>query len=137
MATNTMGLGLAVRPRSAGRTWPIGRWLLIAAVLGWFGLLILVPSVALLRQVVAGGWRPFCDTMRQPEVLRAFGLSLGITALRMIRFSVSICASANMGVNCSVTVIPCRLAAHSAACASFCSFPSLLALPTPALFAAA
>ena len=29
------------------RSWPIGRWLLIAAVLGWFALLILVPSVAL------------------------------------------------------------------------------------------
>src|SRR5947207_15403553 len=81
MATDAVGLGLAVRPRAAGRTWPIGRWLLIAAVLGWFGLLILVPSVALLRQVVAGRLRPFCDTMRQPEVLRAFGLSLGITAM--------------------------------------------------------
>ena len=34
----------AGRDRAA---WPIGRWLLIAAVLGWFALLILVPSVAL------------------------------------------------------------------------------------------
>jgi sulfate transport system permease protein len=84
MATDALGIGPAVRPRVAGRTWPIGRWLLIAAVLGWFGLLILVPSLALLRQVVAGGLRPFFETLRQPEVVRAFGLSLGITALATV-----------------------------------------------------
>ena len=39
----------------AGRTWPIGRWLLIGAVLSWFSLLILVPSLALVRQVFLGG----------------------------------------------------------------------------------
>jgi sulfate transport system permease protein len=85
MATDTLGAGLAARPRvdtvAAGRTWPIGRWLLVAAVLGWFGLLILVPTLALLRQVVAGGLRPFLETLRQADVLRAFGMSLGITAL--------------------------------------------------------
>src|SRR5436305_1513956 len=58
MATDAVGLGLAVRPRAAGHTWPIGRWLLIAAVLGWFGLLILVPSVAVLRHHEATGGPP-------------------------------------------------------------------------------
>jgi sulfate transport system permease protein len=79
MATDA--IGLAARPTTAGRTWPIGRWLLSAAVLGWFALLVLVPTAALIRQVVAGGLRPFFATLGQPEVIRAFGLTLGITAI--------------------------------------------------------
>jgi ABC-type sulfate transport system permease subunit len=83
MATD--GLRLSARPRAssstARRTWPIGRWLLIAAVLGWFGVLVLVPSLALLRQVLAGGLRPFITMLSRPEFVRPFGLSLGITAL--------------------------------------------------------
>jgi sulfate transport system permease protein len=71
----------AVGPR---RSWPIGRWLLIGAVLGWFALLILVPSVTLLRQVLLGGLRPFFETLTTPEVRRAFGLTLGITALATV-----------------------------------------------------
>jgi sulfate transport system permease protein len=78
-------VGLAVQPRTAslaaGRTWAVGRALLLAAVLGWFGLLILVPSSALWRRVVAGGLQPFFETIMRPEVLRAFGMSLGITVL--------------------------------------------------------
>ncbi len=58
--------------------------MLITAVLGWFALLILVPSVALLRQVLAGGLRPFLETLATPEVRRAFGLTLGITALATV-----------------------------------------------------
>jgi sulfate transport system permease protein len=54
---------------------------LIAAVLGWFAFLILVPSLTLLRTVVAGGLRPFVETLTTPEVRRAFGLTIGITAL--------------------------------------------------------
>jgi sulfate transport system permease protein len=69
---------------AANRAQPIGRWLLIAAVLGWFALLILVPSIALLRQVWAGGMRPFVETLTTPEVRRAFGLTLGITALATV-----------------------------------------------------
>lgn len=69
---------------AANRARPIGRWLLIAAVLGWFALLILVPSIALLRQVWAGGMRPFFETLTTPEVRRAFGLTLGITALATV-----------------------------------------------------
>jgi sulfate/thiosulfate transport system permease protein len=63
------------------RSWPIGRWLLISAVLGWFALLILVPTAALLRQVAFGGLRPLFDTLASADVRRAFGLTLGITAL--------------------------------------------------------
>jgi sulfate transport system permease protein len=71
----------AIAPRPAR---PIGRWLLIAAVLSWFAVLILVPSVALFRQVLAGGARPFFETLLTPEVRRAFGLTLGITALATV-----------------------------------------------------
>jgi sulfate transport system permease protein len=63
------------------RSLPLGRWLLDGVVLGAFALLILVPAVALARQVLAGGWRPFAQALAAPEVQRAFGLSLGITAL--------------------------------------------------------
>ena len=42
------------RAASPRRSLAIGRRLLIAAVLGWFALLILVPSLALFRQVYRG-----------------------------------------------------------------------------------
>src|SRR5579884_3261000 len=77
----TEAVGLAARPVAAARTWPIGRWLLTTAVLGWFALLVLVPTAALLRRVLAGGLRPFFETLGQAEVVRAFGLTLGITAI--------------------------------------------------------
>jgi sulfate/thiosulfate transport system permease protein len=83
MATDLLELEMrpAARASRARRSLPLGRWILIGAVLGWFALLILVPSVALLRQVLAGGLRPFFETLATPEVRRAFGLTLGITAL--------------------------------------------------------
>jgi sulfate/thiosulfate transport system permease protein len=83
MATDLLELEIrpGARASRAGRSLPLGRWILIGAVLGWFALLILVPSVALLRQVLAGGLRPFFETLATPEVRRAFGLTLGITAL--------------------------------------------------------
>jgi sulfate/thiosulfate transport system permease protein len=79
MATDAVGL--ATRPAVSGRDWAIGRRLLTAAVLGWFALLVLVPAAALLRQVVAAGSGPFFRTLAAPEVVRAFGLTLGIAAL--------------------------------------------------------
>jgi sulfate transport system permease protein len=68
------------RPGIRGRR-PLGRSLLNAVVLGSFALLILVPAGALARQVLAGGWRPFAEAMAAAEVRRAFGLTLGITAI--------------------------------------------------------
>ena len=86
MATDLRELGshpvsLAAHGR---RSWPIGRWLLISAVLGWFALLILVPSLALVRQVYNGGSRAFFETLATHEVRRAFLLTLGITALATV-----------------------------------------------------
>jgi sulfate transport system permease protein len=79
-----------IAPRSpaagspASLAWPVGRWLLTAAVLVWFGMLILVPGLALCRQVAAGGLRPFLETLRQAEVVRAFGMSLGIAVIATV-----------------------------------------------------
>ncbi|MBV8126751.1 MAG: sulfate ABC transporter permease subunit [Planctomycetaceae bacterium] len=68
----------AVRPSS------LGRGLLVGAVLAWFAILILVPSLALARQVFLGGLKPFLQAVARPEVQRAFGMSLGITALATV-----------------------------------------------------
>ena len=58
------------------RPLPIGRWLLTAAVLGWFALMILVPTVSLIRQALAAGLGPMAAALATPEVGRAFGLTL-------------------------------------------------------------
>ena len=81
MATDLLVVSLAARER---RSWPIGRWLLISLVLGWFALLILVPSVALVRQVYQGGLKAFFETLATFEVRRAFLLTLGITAVATV-----------------------------------------------------
>jgi sulfate transport system permease protein len=59
----------------------VGRVLLTGVVLAWFAILILVPGLALLRQVCLGGLKPLLLALSQPEVRRAFGMSAGITAL--------------------------------------------------------
>ena len=87
MATDVIvrhDFGPVAPPATARRSWPVGRWLLLAAVLGWFALLILVPSITLVRQVIIGGIQPFLETLTTPEVRRAFGLTLGITALATV-----------------------------------------------------
>src|SRR5271165_2945535 len=65
----------AVRPSS------LGRGLLAGAVLTWFAILILVPSLALMRQVFLGGLKPFLLALARPDVQLAFGMTLGITPL--------------------------------------------------------
>jgi sulfate/thiosulfate transport system permease protein len=73
-----LGLQRAARPAT------LGRWLLTGAVLGWFAILILVPTLALVRQVIVGGLAPFLSALARPEVQRAFAMSLGITALATV-----------------------------------------------------
>src|SRR5690348_16151280 len=75
----TVSAGL---PTRRGR--PLGRVLLTGVVLAWFAILILVPTVALVRQALAGGLRPFLDALASPDVRRAFGLTLGITAIATV-----------------------------------------------------
>jgi sulfate transport system permease protein len=83
MATDLplQGQGTVLIAGRGERRWPIGRWLLTSAVLGWFALLILVPTAALVRQVAGGGLRPLLNTLASPDVRHAFGLTLGITLL--------------------------------------------------------
>jgi len=57
-----------------------GRRLLVGAVVGWFALLILVPTLALARSALAGGFRPFWDALMSSDARRAFALTIGITA---------------------------------------------------------
>jgi sulfate transport system permease protein len=78
MRSTALGLGQAVRPL------PLGRWLLTGAVLAWFAILILVPTLALMRQVALGGLKPFLAALARPEVQRAFAMSVGITALATV-----------------------------------------------------
>ncbi len=64
----------------ARRRFRPGRFLLTAAVLGWLGLLILVPALALLRGAFAAGLGPFWQALASPDARAAFRLTLGITA---------------------------------------------------------
>jgi len=78
----------AAGPPSAGEAETIGsawgRRLLIGAVLSWFAILILVPGAALARQALGGGLAAMFAALNQPEVYRAFILSLWITAAATI-----------------------------------------------------
>src|SRR5262245_60102893 len=77
MATDA---ALSTRIEVTRRALPIGRWALTGAVLGWFALLILVPTIALIQRALAGGLGPFVRALTTADALRAFGLTLGITA---------------------------------------------------------
>jgi sulfate transport system permease protein len=61
------------------RSAALGRRLLTAAVVGWFGALILVPTLALVRAAFARGLTPFWQAIASPDAQRAFGLTLAIT----------------------------------------------------------
>ena len=61
-----------------------GQRLLIAAVLGWFALMILVPAVALVSRALRGGMGPFAAALVTPEAIRAFVLTLRITAIATV-----------------------------------------------------
>jgi sulfate/thiosulfate transport system permease protein len=56
-----------------------GRRLLTAAVFGWFALLILAPTLALVRGALASGLGPFWEALVSADARRAFGLTVGIT----------------------------------------------------------
>lgn len=71
-----------VPKKVAARTW--GRRILTGAVLGWFALLILAPTVGLVRQALAGGLQPFLSALASADAQRAFALTIGITAIATI-----------------------------------------------------
>lgn len=78
----------ATRPRTAARSkrdrLPWGRWLLTSLVVGWFAVLVLVPSLALVRAALAGGFRPFLEALAAPTAREAFRLTLLITLLATV-----------------------------------------------------
>lgn len=59
-------------------TWP--QRLIIAAVLGWFALLILGPAVALARRAFAPGFVRFFEKLTEPEAVESLWLTAKITA---------------------------------------------------------
>ena len=63
---------------------PIGRWFLLTVVLGWFGILILVPTLALIRGAFASGVAPFWNAITSPDAQRAFQLTIVITAVATV-----------------------------------------------------
>jgi sulfate transport system permease protein len=81
-APATVDMGPRVRLDARGSVWgAVGRRLLITAVVGWFGVLILVPALALVRGALAGGMGPFVTALAAPEARHAFGLTVAITLL--------------------------------------------------------
>ena len=67
------------RPIERVRRGAWRRRLLTAAVLGWFALLILTPTVALVRGAFASGLAPFWEAITSADAQRAFRLTVGIT----------------------------------------------------------
>jgi sulfate/thiosulfate transport system permease protein len=62
----------------------LGRFALTAIVLAWFGMLILVPTLSLVRGAFSGGLAPFWRAITSVDALRAFQLTLGITAVATV-----------------------------------------------------
>ena len=58
--------------------------LLIGVVVLWFAALILVPTLALAKKAFDGGFAPFWGALVSADARRAFGLTLGITALATV-----------------------------------------------------
>lgn len=82
-----MALEVEARPAIASgptERFSIGRFLLTAAVLIWFGILILVPTFALVRGAFAGGLGPFWTAVTSADAIAAFRLTLGITLVATV-----------------------------------------------------
>src|SRR5690554_6273919 len=61
-----------------------GARVLIGIVVAYVGILILWPIVALVRGAFAEGLPPFVRALSDPEVLRAFGLTLALAAATVL-----------------------------------------------------
>ena len=80
--TNIHVVRRRVRPFERRRV--VGRYVLTGVVLTWFAFLILVPTVALVRAALAGGVATFWQALSSADALRAFRLTLGITAVATV-----------------------------------------------------
>ena len=74
-------VAISAEPRAVlkPRSRVLGQRVLTVAVLAWFALLILVPTLALIRGAFAGGLGPFWAAITSTDAQRAFRLTLGIT----------------------------------------------------------
>ncbi|MEO6810146.1 MAG: sulfate ABC transporter permease subunit [Isosphaeraceae bacterium] len=72
--------------RGSARTapLPLARWFLTGIVLAWFAALILIPTLALVREAFAGGLRPFLSAIASADARAAFVLTLEITAIATV-----------------------------------------------------
>lgn len=82
MATDLLPRERAIAGRR-GR-WPVGRWLLAGLVLGWFALMILVPTITLLREGLSSGIGPLLSELATPEVRHAFWLTIVTTTIATV-----------------------------------------------------
>lgn len=62
----------------------IGRRVLIGLVVGWFALLILVPTLAIAKEAFSRGISPLIASMNKPEVVSAFRLTLVTTVFATV-----------------------------------------------------
>lgn len=74
------------RPMPAGNRWV--RWLLIGAVFLYVGVLILAPIAALVSGAFQQGLGAALEALLQPEVLKAFWLTLQISAIVVVVHSI-------------------------------------------------
>ncbi len=71
-----------VRPVRARRTWK--RRFLILLVFGYVGVLIIAPIVRLISSAFAEGIAPIFSALQEPDVLRAFWLTLLISLITVV-----------------------------------------------------
>jgi sulfate transport system permease protein len=61
-----------------------GSRLLVGLVVLWFAALILVPTLALAKKALEGGFRPFWEALMSEDARRSFALTIGITVLATV-----------------------------------------------------
>ena len=60
------------------------RWLLLAAVISWFALLVLLPLAGIVRETLRSGGGVILSALQTPEALHSFRLTLVITLLAVL-----------------------------------------------------
>ncbi|MFM2090621.1 MAG: sulfate transporter permease subunit CysW [Planctomycetota bacterium] len=60
------------------------RWLLIGAALGFLGLFVVVPLVAVFSEALANGWRLYLEAITTPYARHALFLTLGVAAVCVV-----------------------------------------------------
>src|SRR5687767_2725780 len=68
-------------PRVASRYGRLQRWLLIGIAVTYVAILVLAPLVALVTGAFAEGIGAIFEALSHPDVLNAFGRTLGISLL--------------------------------------------------------